>query len=122
MSKRKNIKENKNKQEDGNRITAVYIRVSTDAQAEEGYSIEAQTEKLTQYCKSKDYGNVEIYEDGGWSGSNIDRPEMKRLITDINNGKVRRVVVYKLDRLSRSQKDMLYILEDILIPNDVDFV
>jgi uncharacterized protein YneR len=59
---------------------ALYIRVSTDFQFEEGYSVDAQKEKLMQFCKLKDYKNYEFYIDGGWSGSNIDRPEMKRMI------------------------------------------
>ena len=103
-------------------ITALYIRVSTDAQAEEGYSLEAQKERLLARCKSDDIENTEIYEDGGWSGKNIERPSIQRLITDILDGKVERVMVYKLDRLSRSQKDVLYLLEDIFEPNHVSFV
>lgn len=102
-------------------VTALYVRVSTDAQAEEGYSIDAQVEKLTQWCKIKGYGAYEVYQDGGWSGSNLDRPEMKRMITDIINGNVVRVLVYKLDRLSRSQVDTLFLLEEVFIPNGVEF-
>ena len=90
-------------------ITALYVRVSTDAQFEEGYSLEAQEKKLKQWCEVKEYTNYQVYQDGGWSGSNLDRPEMKRLISDIMNHKVNRVVVYKLDRLSRSQKDTLFL-------------
>ena len=102
-------------------ITALYVRVSTDAQFEEGYSIDAQEKKLKQWCELKDYTNYQVYQDGGWSGSNIDRPAMKQLISDILNQKVSRVVVYKLDRLSRSQKDTLFLLEEVFIPNDVEF-
>lgn len=104
------------------RKTALYIRVSTDAQAEEGYSIEAQKEMLEGYCKSKQIENYEFYIDGGFSGSNIDRPEITRLIENIKQKKIRRVVVYKLDRLSRSQKDTLFLIEDVLNPNDTEFV
>ena len=103
------------------KITALYVRVSTNAQYEEGYSIEAQTEKLKIWCKSRDYTNYEVYEDGGWSGSNLNRPAMERLLFDIYQGKIERVVVYKLDRLSRSQKDTLYLLEDVFLPNNVEF-
>ena len=102
-------------------ITALYVRVSTDAQFEEGYSLEAQEKKLKQWCEVKEYTNYQVYQDGGWSGSNLDRPEMKRLISDIMNHKVNRVVVYKLDRLSRSQKDTLFLLEELFIPNNVEF-
>src|SRR5699024_204997 len=103
-------------------LTALYVRVSTDSQFEEGYSVEAQTEKLEAWCKVKNYKNTELYIDGGWSGSNIDRPELRRLMGDIAMGKVAVVVVYKLDRLSRSQKDTLFLLEDVFAPNDCDFI
>lgn len=101
---------------------AIYIRVSTDAQFEEGYSVDAQKEQLTAYCISKGMKKYDYYIDGGWSGSNIERPEMERLIRDVKDGKISHVVVYKLDRLSRSQKDTLYLIEDLFMPNDVDFI
>lgn len=102
--------------------TALYIRVSTDAQYEEGYSVDAQKEKLEQYCKLKDITDYEFYIDGGWSGSNIERPEMRRMIDNIKKKQVSAVIVYKLDRLSRSQKDTVFLLEDVFIPNDCNFI
>jgi site-specific DNA recombinase len=105
-----------------NKISAIYIRVSTDAQREEGYSIDAQKEMLSAYCVSKGIKNYDYYIDGGFSGSNIDRPELKRLIEDVKKGKISAVLVYKLDRLSRSQKDTLYLIEDVFNPNNVDFI
>ena len=60
--------------------------------------------------------------DPGFSGSNLNRPQMQRLIADVQAGKVSAVVVYKLDRLSRSQKDTLYLIEDIFIPHNAAFV
>ncbi len=104
------------------KIAAIYIRVSTDFQAEEGYSIDAQKEQLSAYCISKGIKNYAFYIDGGWSGSNIDRPEMQKLIKDIKEDKISHVIVYKLDRLSRSQKDTLYLIEDVFNPHGVDFV
>lgn len=101
---------------------AIYIRVSTDFQAEEGYSIDAQKEQLSAYCISKGIKKYEFYIDGGWSGSNIERPEMQRLIKDVKEDKISHVIVYKLDRLSRSQKDTLYLIEDVFNPHGVDFV
>lgn len=103
-------------------VTALYIRVSTDAQYEEGYSVDAQKEKLKQYCNLKDITDYEFYIDGGWSGSNIDRPEMKRMIENITNNKISAVVVYKLDRLSRSQKDTIFLLEDVFNPHNCNFI
>lgn len=101
---------------------ALYTRVSTDYQFEEGYSLDAQEEKLKKWCELKDYDAFKVYADGGWSGSNLKRPMMQELIEDIHNRRVKAVVVYKLDRLSRSQKDTLYLLEDVFIPNGVDFI
>lgn len=101
---------------------AIYIRVSTDAQFEEGYSVDAQKEQLTAYCVSKGIKEYDYYIDGGWSGSNIERPEIERLVQDVKMGEISHVVVYKLDRLSRSQKDTLYLIEDVFMPNNVDFV
>lgn len=101
---------------------ALYVRVSTDAQREEGYSIEAQEEMLIAYCVSRGIKNYEVYTDGGFSGSNINRPRLSELISDIESGKISHVIVYKLDRLSRSQKDTLFLIEDVLIPNGVSFV
>ncbi len=104
------------------KTAAIYIRVSTDAQREEGYSIDAQKEMLTAYCVSKGIKKYDYYIDGGFTGSNIDRPALTRLIDDIKNDKISCVIVYKLDRLSRSQKDTLFLIEDIFNPKGVDFV
>ena len=104
------------------KIAAIYIRVSTDAQAEEGYSIDAQKEQLAAYCISKGIRDYEFYIDGGWSGSHLERPEIQRLINDVKEDKISHCIVYKLDRLSRSQKDTLYVIEDVLNPHGVDFV
>lgn len=121
MVKNKSISTSRKNTQLSNNITAIYVRVSTDFQFEEGYSLEAQEQKLKQWCDIKDYTNYQVYQDGGWSGSNLDRPAMKKLISDIMNHKVKRVVVYKLDRLSRSQKDTLFLLEELFIPNNVEF-
>lgn len=104
------------------KTTALYLRVSTNSQFEEGYSIEEQEKKLRAYCDSRDYNNISVYTDGGWSGSNLERPQIKKLISDILNHKVQRVLVYKLDRISRSQKDTLFLLEEVFRPNDIDFI
>jgi len=96
--------------------------VSTEAQADEGYSLAAQAEKLEAYCRMKGIERFRKYIDGGFSGSNLSRPAVGELIETIREGKVERVVVYKLDRLSRSQKDTLYLIEDVFLPHGVDFV
>lgn len=102
--------------------TALYLRVSTEAQADEGYSLAAQAEKLEAYCRMKGIAQFQRYVDGGFSGSNLTRPAITELVEAIRSGNVGRVVVYKLDRLSRSQKDTLYLIEDVFMPHGVDFV
>lgn len=102
--------------------TALYLRVSTEAQADEGYSLAAQAEKLEAYCRMKGIEHFKRYVDGGFSGSNLTRPAVTELMDAIRGGSVERVVVYKLDRLSRSQKDTLYLIEDVFLPHGVDFV
>lgn len=104
------------------KITACYVRVSTDAQAEQGYSIPDQTAKLQAFCTVKGWENVKFYTDPGFSGSNLNRPAMQELIADAMAGRLKAVIVFKLDRLSRSQKDTLYLIEDVFLPNEVDFV
>ena len=101
---------------------ALYIRVSTQEQAQEGYSIGAQTERLEAYCKSRDWTVANIYTDPGFSGAKTERPALQRMIKDIEAGAIDIVVVYKLDRLSRSQKDTLYLIEDVFLKNNTSFV
>lgn len=115
-------KNDKNDNSKKNNKAALYARVSTDAQREEGYSIDAQKEMLAAYCKTKLISSSEFYIDGGFSGSNVERPELQRLIHDVEAGEIFCVVVYKLDRLSRSQKDTLYLIEDVFNPHGTGFV
>lgn len=109
--------------EDKRLLVALYVRVSTDRQAEEGYSVEVQKEKLEAFTKTLD-GQVtyELYIDDGFSGASLERPAMQRLINDAEKGALTHVCVYKLDRLSRSQKDTLHLIEDVFLPNNVAFV
>lgn len=100
----------------------LYVRVSTLEQAREGYSIGAQTEKLKAYATAKDAEIYDIYTDAGKSGAKLERPELQRMIEDVKSGKIDVVIVYKLDRISRSQKDTLYLIQNIFQPNGVDFV
>lgn len=100
----------------------LYVRVSTQEQARDGYSIDEQIDRLRDYCKAMGWIIVKIYTDGGYSGSNTDRPALQDMIRDIEAKKGDSVVVYKLDRLSRSQKDTLELIEDYFLANNVDFV
>lgn len=100
---------------------ALYVRVSTDMQVD-GYSIDEQLERLEKYCAARDWNIYNKYVDPGFSGSNINRPGLLNLLKDVREHKIDLVLVYKLDRLSRSQKDTLYLIEDEFLPNNVDFV
>lgn len=91
----------------------IYVRVSTNDQAEEGYSIDEQIDKLKKYCEVKDWPAPTSYVDAGFSGSNLKRPGITKLIRDVKDHKIDTILVYKLDRLSRSQKDTLYLIEDV---------
>lgn len=107
----------------GNVLVALYVRVSTDRQAEEGYSVEVQKERLEAYTKVLEgVVQTEFYVDDGFSGSSLNRPAMQRLISDAKAKKITHVCVNKLDRLSRSQKDTLYLIEDIFLPNNIAFI
>lgn len=101
---------------------AIYIRVSTQEQAKEGYSIGEQLERLTKYCEAMNWTIHKTYTDAGYSGGNTDRPALKELMKDVADNKVDKVVVYKLDRLSRSQLDTLYLIEKVFLSNNTDFV
>ena len=83
----------------------IYCRVSTQDQADEGYSIQEQQDRLRLYCQAHDWTLVHSYVDPGFSGANINRPALQQLLRDIRSGAFDTVLVYKLDRLSRSQKD-----------------
>ncbi|WP_419491228.1 recombinase family protein [Anaerotruncus massiliensis (ex Liu et al. 2021)] len=99
-----------------------YVRVSTLEQAKEGYSIGAQTERLKAYCLARGWTLHRIYTDPGHSGAKLDRPGLQEMIRDIEKKNVDLVLVYKLDRLSRSQKDTLYLIEDVFLKNGISFV
>ena len=101
---------------------ALYVRVSTTSQMEEGYSVEEQKAKLESYCDIKDWHIYKVYTDGGFSGSTTERPALEQLIKDAQSKLFDTVLVYKLDRLSRSQKDTLYLIEDIFLKNNIEFV
>lgn len=92
--------------------TGLYVRVSTEEQAMEGYSVRGQVEKLQAYVSAKSWSIFDVYLDEGISGKNItQRPAINRLIEDIKAGRVKNVLVYKLDRLTRSVADLVYLID-----------
>ena len=103
-------------------MIALYERVSTEKQDREGHSIPEQKERLEKYCSVYGWKDFAHYTDAGFSGAKTDRPALNKLLEDIEKGRVKKVLVYKLDRLSRSQKDTLWLIEDKMLANDCDFV
>ena len=99
---------------------ALYPRVSGHEQ-EDNYSIPEQIERMKKYCESRDWMVYKIYTDSVQTGATMDRPGLQSMIKDIEDGKIDMVLVYKLDRLSRSQKDTLYLIEDVFDKHDVGF-
>lgn len=90
----------------------LYIRVSTERQVKEGYSVAAQKANLSKFAKQQGWNVFDVYADEGISGKNIkDRPEVKRLIRDIKSNNVEVVILYKFDRLTRDSRDTEDIIE-----------
>lgn len=91
---------------------AIYCRVSTTEQAEEGYSIDEQNIKIREYCEREGHEIYNLYEDRGISGMNItNRPGIKQLLQDATENKFDLVIVWKLNRISRKLLDILNIVE-----------
>lgn len=99
---------------------AIYVRVSTEEQVKEGYSIPAQKERLRAFCLSQGWEIVEEYIEEGWSAKNLDRPIMQRMLRDIKRKEIDIILVYRLDRLTRSVLD-LYNLLKTFDENNVSF-
>ena len=99
-----------------------YVRVSTEEQAREGISIEAQEERIRALATAKGWSLVNIIKDAGYSGKNLSRPGAKSLIDICRKAEADVVIVYKVDRLTRRQKDLWYLLEEVFEANHVGFV
>ena len=103
-------------------MIGLYSRVSTTEQAEKGYSLDEQKSRMQAYCTAMGWTVYKVYTDGGFSGGNTDRPALQQMIADVTSGKLDKVLVWKLDRLSRSQLDTLFLIEKVFLANGVDFV
>lgn len=91
-------------------IAKIYVRVSTDDQAREGYSLPAQEQRCRDFIKSQGWNIDEVYKDDGYSAKDLNRPAMQRMIQDVKERKFDVLVVYRLDRLVRSVTDLHYLL------------
>lgn len=100
----------------------IYIRVSTEEQAKEGYSIGAQQKLLNAWATVKGADSVTEYIDEGKSAKNLRRPAIQRMIQDCKDRKLDAVIVWKLDRLARNLRDQITLVEDVFRANGIDFV
>lgn len=104
-----------------NKKVGIYVRVSTEEQVSSGISLSAQKQKLEEYCKFNEWEIIECYIEEGLSGSTLKRPQLQRLIDDCKNDRLDVLLVYKLDRLSRSLRDIILTIDELKEYN-VDFV
>jgi DNA invertase Pin-like site-specific DNA recombinase len=105
---------------------AIYTRVSTDQGLEQDFnSLDAQYEASQAYIRSQAHAGWTLvrtqYDDGGFSGGNTDRPALQRLLEDVRSGQIDIIVVYKVDRLTRSLADFAKLVE-LFDQHDVSFV
>ena len=90
---------------------ALYVRVSTEEQAINGDSLRTQREELTKYALKNGFHIYGIYEDDGFSATNLKRPALQRLLKDVENNKINRILITKLDRLSRGVRNYYKVLD-----------
>ena len=89
------------------KFAGVYIRVRTEDQAREGFSLGEQEEKLLQLCKFKELEVYKVYKDAGISAKDMEhRPQFQEMLKDMKEGKLNYIVAYKLDRITRSVRDL----------------
>lgn len=102
-------------------FAAIYVRVSTQDQAQHGFSLDAQQDSLANYAKVLGYEIFKIYRDEGKSAKDLKRPEMQQMLKDAEDKKFSAIFIYKLDRFSRSLKDLILTI-DLLKGWGIDFI
>ena len=96
------------------KIAGIYIRVSTEDQAREGFSLGEQEEKLRQLCEFKEYQIFKVYQDAGISAKDMEhRPGFQQMMEDMRKGKINYIVAYKLDRVTRSVRDLELLIAEL---------
>lgn len=94
-------------------VTAIYERASDEKQDIEGVSIETQHDTIMKFCEYKGYENIKLYTEIRSARSMKNRDQLKQLLEDVKNGRVKRIIIYKLDRLTRSLRDLMNILHKL---------
>ena len=92
---------------------AIYSRVSTEEQAKEGLSVEAQVDKCKSFCDAREWEVFKVYKDAGFSAGSLNRPALELLLRDAQEKRFDIILVYKIDRFSRKLKDLITILEEL---------
>lgn len=99
------------------KITAIYTRVSSNEQATEGYGLDSQEEQCRAYANLVlriNQENIELFVDDGYSAKNLKRPRLNQMLNMARDGEIERIIIYKLDRLSRNVVDMYTLLKELL--------
>jgi len=105
--------------DNGNLKLALYTRVSTEDQAKEGFSLEAQLKRIRAYCEAQQYEIISEYIDDGYSGRNTRRPKYQEMISNINN--FDGIIVLKMDRIHRNSKNFMKMMDN-LAKQDKEFI
>ncbi|MBU1501420.1 MAG: recombinase family protein [Nanoarchaeota archaeon] len=92
---------------------AIYVRVSTEEQAKEGLSIDAQIDKCNSFCQARDWEIYKVYRDAGYSAGSLNRPALELMMRDAQEKRFDIILVYKIDRFSRKLRDLIMVLEDL---------
>jgi len=91
----------------------LYIRVSTEEQSREGFSIAAQRDRLVAFCAAQGWTVADVYQDEGWSGAKLDRPALARLRKDASHRRFEIVLAWKVDRLSRKVGHLAALVDEL---------
>ena len=95
------------------RIAGIYVRVSTEEQSREGFSLKEQEERLKEFCNFKRYEIYKIYKDAGISAKNDKRPAYQEMMSDVKSKNINVIVAFKLDRLTRSVYDIEKLMKTV---------
>lgn len=115
-------KKNEKPEVAGRTPVIAYVRVSTDQQAEEGYSLEAQSAKLSSYADAYDLEIVALEVDAGLSACSLKRPGLQRALAQLKDGRASGLLVVKLDRLTRNIRDLSDLVETYFKSGDCSLI
>ena len=103
-------------------ITAIYLRVSTDSQAQDGYGLDVQYNATERYCKAFDLPNIIVFVDDGYTGMNDNRPAFQKLEQLMRERRIKIIITNSLDRIGRTQMLILKFLKENCVKAECDFL